>query len=238
MTDPVDKLVDNIKNIDLNEKIAFGEFIKQRYTEEMKKNDEIVKVAIDKKYKDLLKKITNHMEEKMLEDERTQFDIEQVLTLMKENALVRSFFRKDPIKQNFHEDQQIEWLRRHKYNSIVCLPKTTTNGYYLSKKKIQTGRKALPAETKTFDFVIEDKKIYGVLKYTTDKGGAQDNQYNDVKKFIEKMIEFYDSNEGCEEKFEIYLDGTYYTENKFKELKDMIPEKYQEKILVNKVANI
>lgn len=231
MSVEVEKLAENL------EKLTFDNFLKKRYMEEMKKNDDIVKVAVDKKYKELIKKIDNHINEKLLEDERDIVDREKVLEMIKENPLIRSFFRKDPIKQNFHENHQIEWIKLHKHEEVVCLPKTTSNGFYLSKKKLNTGRKALPAETKTFDFLVESKKIYGVLKYTSDAGGSQDNQFNDVKKFIEKIIEYYETNPEAEEKFEIYLDGTYYTLKKLKELKDMIPEEYKEKILVGSVAD-
>lgn len=219
------------------EKITFDAFIKKSYMEEMKKNDEMIKVAIDRKYKELLSKIDNHLNEKLLEEERVDLDKEKVLVMIKENTLLRSFFRKDPIKQNFHENRQIDWIKLHKHNDVICLPKTTSNGYYFSKKKLNTGRKALPAETKTFDFEVKSKKIYGVLKYTSDKGGSQDNQFNDVKKFIEKILEYYENNLETENKFEIYLDGTYYTSKKFKELNDMVSAEYKDKIFIGSVAD-
>jgi hypothetical protein len=75
--------------------------------------------------------------------------------------------------------------------------------------------------TKTID--AKNGNDFISLKYVQDAGGAQDNQVNDVKKFLEEAIKYTENNKN-NYTFTAIVDGEYI-ESKILELKQFTNDK-------------
>ena len=218
---------------------TFSNFLTSLYQKSIKDNDLEILSSVEKKEKDLLLRIENFRCNKMTEAERDLNSTESILESIKNNTMIRANFRKDPTKQSVHENAQIEWIQKNLYKDAIKLP-VSINGVCLSKNKFHNiTSKTRPSDaTKTFDIHVPSKKLYGVLKYTSCPGGAQDNQYTDVKQFIIQAVGYLTENPAAEEIFAFYLDGLYYTSDKIKALKEMIPPVHKEKIIITNCDSI
>jgi len=196
----------------------------------------------------LMVRLENYRREKMTDAECTEYSIETMLADIQTNIFIRSHFRKDPTRQSLHENSQIAWLLRHRYSDLVKLP-AGKGGTYFYEGRLTTvhprpisiaegarGTGCLP--TKTLDIWSEAAQMYGILKYSTTAGGAQDNQYNDVKHFIREAVRYCEEVPDSREQFIMWLDGPYYTEKKYETLRVMVPEAFKERILVQAVADV
>ena len=116
-----------------------------------------------------------------------EFDLEQVKEEIKRNIMFRTFFVKDPIRENMYEELFKKTTKRIK--DIVDFDKPDAS-YYLWEGKLLTKKlikeKKVEAETKSMDFVCnyKGKKIWFYNKYAKEPGGHQDNQYDDLKRFM------------------------------------------------------
>ena len=107
-----------------------------------------------------------------------------------EDSLFAIFFAKDPSKQRFHEKlvaQYIEGLPiveefRVLPNSALVI----VEGSVKQQKEAQ--EEGLRSLTKTIDFQwrCQGKRFYASHKYTKEGGGAQENQYKDLRAFLEE----------------------------------------------------
>jgi hypothetical protein len=240
MTEPDIDILSELLTSKANVSKKFSDFLKEKYVEAIKKNDEEIVICAKAKDKNLLKKIENYIDTKLTEEEIKIYNIENVLEKIINDSLIRSFFRKDPSKQTIHENNQIFWLKQTKYPDAVKLP-AGKGGYYFCDFKLQNIHPRPATATKTIDLHSEKSKIYGILKYTTCDGGAQDNQYKDVKHFIEQINGYCEANLECEYKFYFFLDGEYYEQNSKKrinELNSMIKEDYKSRIIITKCQDI
>jgi hypothetical protein len=222
------------------ENTTFRAFLEKKFQESIKINDKEVLVAAEHRDKDLMIRIENFRNEKMTEDERLVNTADSILQSIKTNPIIRAFFRKDTTRQTLHEKAQIEWIQKNQYSDAVKMS-AGTNGTCLAKNKFHVISKTNPRPsdaTKTFDMHVPSKKIFAVLKHTSCPGGAQDNQYADVKHFISQAVGYLSDNSEAEEIFAAYLDGAYYTPKKVKELEDMIPAAHKGKILITNCASI
>jgi len=204
---------------------TFSAFLEKRFQTLLKENDIAVLASIASRDKDLLKRIENFRKEKMTEEERLANTVDSILETMKTYAPLRAQFRKDATRQTIHEKAQIEWLQTHKYPDLVKLS-ADTNGACLSSHRLHKITKSSPRPsdaTKTFDGWIPSTKTYLTLKYTSMAGGAQDNQFRDVKHFVSEIVGYLTDVGTAEETFDFYLDGKYYTAKKIAELQAMIP---------------
>lgn len=185
--------------------------------------------------RDLMVRLENYRREKMTDAECAEYGIEAMLTDIQKNIFIRSHFRKDPIRQSLHENSQIAWLRQHRYADLIKLP-AGKGGTYFYEGQLMTAHPRPAAASKTLDIWSEAAGMYGVLKFSTTAGGAQDNQYNDVKHFIREAVRYL--TEGGKETFIMWLDGPYYTEKKYETLRVMVPAALKERILVQAVADV
>ncbi len=135
------------------------------------------------------------------------------------------------MRQSLHENAQITWLQR-RIPDLVKLP-ATKGGTYFYEGRLTTEHPRPAAATKTLDVWSATERTYGVLKYSTTAGGAQDNQYNDVKHFIREAVRYL--TEGGSETFIMWLDGPYYTTKKYDALRAMVPADFKERIRVQPV---
>lgn len=126
--------------------------------------------------------------------------IEGILT----NDIIASSFCKDPSKQNISENLAAELLR------VAKLPANGQNSVRFNEEgKIVGVSKKMPGLTKSADFKFND--IYFTQKYTRERGGAQDNQHDDVVEFLTKG--------SVNHKVGAIVDGEYWTEKR-EELKE------------------
>ena len=112
-------------------------------------------------------------------------------------------------------------------------------GTCMSKRKFHviSGDTPRPSDaTKTFDVYVPSKKLFGILKYTASAGGAQDNQFRDVKHFVREAVGYLEDNPRAEECFALYLDGAYYTEKIIKGIE--IPDALKSRIVITNCASI
>jgi len=219
---------------------TFTTYLEHCYKEAVKENDREMLVSIDNKDKDLIKRIENHRREKMTDEEQAAHTVDSILESLKSNAVLRSFFRKDPTRQTLHEKAQIDWIRKYKYPDVYKM-NADTNGICFSKNRLHKITKASPRPpdaTKTIDIYSPSTKTYAFLKHTSQPGGSQDNQCNDIKQFIVQVVGYLTETSAAEEIFEFYLDGKYYTEKKRAELNAMIPASFKKRILITNCQEI
>jgi hypothetical protein len=216
---------------------TYEQYLAKRYQEYLVANDEEILKAVQTKDKDLMYRIESFRKEKMTDAEREVYTNEVMLERIRTDPLTRAQFRKDPTRQSIHENTQIEWIQKHLYPDCVKLP-AAKGGTYFDGFKMQSIHPRPATATKSLDIHSPSAHMYGVLKYTTVAGGAQDNQYRDVKHFIQQMRGYLDANPLAPEIFLIYLDGAYYTVSKRAELEAMIPESQKQKIKVVSVQSI
>lgn len=215
----------------------YAHYLIRRTRDFLLENDKEILAAVEKRSADLLERIENFRREKMTPEEQAANSVESILQAIRTNSMIRAHFRKDPTRQSIHEITQIEWIRLHRYSDVVKLP-AARGGTYFCKNATSSAFPRPTDATKTLDIHSPSAMMYGVLKYSTTEGGAQDNQYRDVKHFIQQMIGYFGVSPFAKEIFDFYLDGPYYTEKKRAELIGMIPEALREKIRITSVATI
>jgi hypothetical protein len=162
------------------------------------KNISEVRENIDSEY--LKNKILNHITRCGL-----NYTVEDVKDLILTNAVVASFFMKNPIKQNLGEK-----IIKELDIDLCKLPSTGTKSVYFDKAGNIFNKKA-SWTTKSADYIYKD--IYWTQKITKEGGGSQDNQFDDVIRFL--------SFGSVQRKVGAILDGDYYENGKRDELKDL-----------------
>ena len=102
------------------------------------------------------------------------FTYDEIKNAILENDIVASKFCKDPSKQNVSEKLAIEVL------GVEKLPASGRNCIRFNSKGeiVFTSN----GNTKSADFIYGE--YYATQKFTTEEGGAQDNQRNDVIDFL------------------------------------------------------
>jgi|APSaa5957512535_1039671.scaffolds.fasta_scaffold74728_2 hypothetical protein len=162
----------------------------------------------------LIVKISNHITKCKLPS-----SVSDVLSEITKSGLVASFFAKDPKKQNISEKAQMDYLKQ-KLNRDVSKPSCL---YIMADGKIERHVKHPPGATaKSIDFQSIDNSCgdecqeYYFAKVTEQGGGAQDNQWADVRSFIDgakKNLEIIKSEKGdysSGPKFIAIVDGHFY----------------------------
>jgi hypothetical protein len=185
----------------------------------------------------LIQRLESYRREKMTDAECDEYDLEAMLADIQTNIFVRSHFRKDPTRQSIHENSQIAWLRRH-YTDLVKLP-AGKGGTYFYEGRLTTAHPRPATASKTLDIWSAEAGMYGVLKYSTTAGGAQDNQFNDVKHFVREAARYCELVPDSKEQFIMWLDGPYYAgAKKYETLRALVPEHLKGRILVQAVADL
>ena len=212
-----------------NLELSFEGYLKKCTDEYLELNKQEFIKNLDLKEKTLINKIKNFYDNKWTDDERSETSLESYIEKIKICPFLQIHFRKDPTKQSIHEKVQIEWIKKS-YPDTVKLP-SDKDGLYFENGQLKTCKtKRNNNCSKTIDILIPSKNIYGILKYSTTAGGAQDNQKDDVVFFIKNIVLYL--NEKTDYIFYFYLDGAYYTTDIIDALKNDIPEEYSSKIKI------
>jgi hypothetical protein len=213
--------------------------LKKRIQQGHEKNDIELILSAEQGDKDLLERIENYRNNKMTPAEREANSADSILERIKTDQLIRAMFRKDPTRQSIHEKTQIEFIQKKHPDAVKM--SANVNGVCLYKGKLHTITKANPrpsGATKTFDVNIPSKHQLSVLKHTDCAGGAQDNQYEDVSKFIKEANLYLTENPGAQETFAAYLDGPYYTPKKITALEEFISSQNKQRIFITSCASL
>lgn len=166
-----------------------------------------IKGSTSKEVRDLLTKINNHIDR-----HDYVWSVEEVLNSILENSLLASFFAKDPKKQNKSEFLVCKKFLAHNLD-VIKLPNGGPNSLTIYNGAKHTGTRI--EGVKSVDFVY--KNVLISHKTISGKGGHQDNQFNDLLRFIEEARTYMKSN--CDSKFAAICDGDYFTESKKQILK-------------------
>ncbi len=176
--------------------MVYVELVKQKILENYLKNiDEAAKLIgtkeMDKKINNFLEKVPFASKEEIEEKIRT-------------DKVFAALFAKDPLKQNIGEKVFSEYI------GVKTLPQSGKNAVRFSSKGELISKKELGC-SKSADFKVGN--YYITQKYTGENtGGAQDNQYEDVVRFL--MLG------AASHKVCACVDGWYWEENgKREELK-------------------
>lgn len=162
----------------------------------------------------LFDKIKAHLERNPFLEESE----EQIKERLMRDDLLASFFIKDPNKQNITEKHIGKIISKMELvENFQNLPSSTSlfisNGEITDKKQQDN--------LKSIDYIWETrgKKIYASQKYTNEKGGAQDNQKNDIITFLINALE----SEHEDVFFFAIVDGYYFDD----EFVSFLREKYK-----------
>jgi len=215
----------------------FDKYRENRKSEQVKRNNQQCRNDAEKGGADIVKKVNNFMAHKLTADDRSELSVEAILQMINNNPVVCALFSKDPSKQSIDESCQIEWLK-NKYPDIVKLKTDIGGKCFLDGTIYNITGKRPDAATKSFDTYSPSSKKYSTLKYTGEPGGAQDNQYDDVKKFVSEAVKYFRKSPDATELFEACVDGPYYTEQKRRCLNDIIPSDLKDRIFITSCASI
>ena len=212
---------------------TFAEFLTSENKRYLELNDHEVRRQAEVRDPALVLRLENYRREKMTDAECEAYTMEQMLADILTNVFIRSHFRKDPVRQSLHENAQITWLQRG-IPDLVKLP-AGKGGTYFYEGRLTTEHPRPAAATKTLDVWSAAERTYGVLKFSTTAGGAQDNQYNDVKHFIREAVRYLTEVGTASEVFIMWLNGPYYTTKKYDALRAMVPADFKERIRIQSV---
>lgn len=156
------------------------------------------------------------------------FDFNEVFEKAKKDYLFRAFFAKDPKKQNIYEKSLAKYINSLEFVSdFKKLNSGGKNALYIDRGVIRKGSEYphdKPAKSVDFYWNIKDKKgeitnFYAYHKYIEESGGAQDNQFNEIKKCIEIGR---NGSQEVNRRVIFVCDGAYFNDKKIKALKNLI----------------
>ncbi|CAG8724776.1 8829_t:CDS:2, partial [Cetraspora pellucida] len=132
------------------------------------------------------------------------FDFEEVFKKAKSDYLFRAFFAKDPKKQNIYEKALANYLNSLEFiTNFKKLSSGGKNARYIDRGVVRKG---------------EMIKFYAYHKYIEESGGAQDNQFKEIKNCIEVGR---NGSQEVNRRIVFICDGAYFTDKKIKELKNL-----------------
>ena len=191
----------------------FDKLFQKKFKQQFDKN--LLQVQIDVNKNPLPKYLKIKIKNESI---KKQFNENDIIENIKINKLYASFFCKNPLKQNLAEKTQyiiLKSLREKEPNGVLLKPKfpdIKKCNLYLHKGKLVNQKLNM---SKSIDFVSESTNTYFCCKYINEYGGSQDNQYNDIKLFLNECKNIKNTNINiC-----LVLNGKYFTKNKILELR-------------------
>jgi len=162
--------------------------------------------------------------------EKFGFSIKSVINNYEKNAKFRAGFIKDPSKQGCAEKTALDLIKQWDGDIInYYYPVPKNEQIYVVNGEITTIRQN---DLKNLDlqFFTESKHYNCSLKHIGEAGGAQDNQYNDIRNFLRNCAKKNYGNEY----FLAIVDGQYF-ENKVELLNAEFGSKNVKVLSVNKL---
>jgi hypothetical protein len=180
----------------MNQNIRKVNYVEE-YKKQLKKNILKVRGSISKP--DMVLKIKNH-------SDKFNRDYEEVENKILSDDMYAEIFAKDPNKQNIYEKLAAQYI---KTIPDVQNFKNLPNNYDLFVVDgVITNKRGNDVKSVDFIFEFKNKNIYSVHKYIKAlNGGAQTNQYNDVRNFLRNCKKI---NTG-DDYFIAICDGDFFT---------------------------
>ena len=157
----------------------------KEFSKQQQENNKLVQDQVAQENKDMIKKIQTYCD-------RTGYDFDDVVRKINSDEMFAVTFATDPARQNLYENLAGDYIKSIEFISqFKKLSHSGKDALYIIKGSVIDGETKASSggstEAKSIDFYWEykDKKFYAFHKYTRESGGAQDNQYNDMKSFIE-----------------------------------------------------
>lgn len=144
------------------------------YKKQLQKNISLVRSEINNP--DFVLKITNHAE-------KYGREYDEVKSKIMTDDMYAEFFAKDPAKQNIYEKLAADYISKiDGVENFRNLPNSAK--MFVVEGKV-TSERLNDVKSIDFQFKIGDKSFYTSHKYIkATYGGAQDNQYNDIRNFL------------------------------------------------------
>lgn len=180
----------------------FNKLFQKKYKQQFDKN--LLEVQIDINKNPLPKYLKIKIKNESI---KKGFSENDIIENIKTNKLYASFFCKNPLKQNLAEKTQYIILK-------TKFPDIKKCNLYLNKGKLITQKLNM---SKSIDFISESTNTYFCCKYINDCGGAQDNQFNDIKLFLNECKNLK-INTSKNINIYLMLNGNYFNKNKINEL--------------------
>lgn len=162
---------------------------------------ELIKDAQNKS-QELLEKIQTHIKERNI-----PATVDEILARIQTDEIyARSTYIKDYKKQNFHERQQLEYIKQH----IPSVVKGGNTIYLKGGKVVSSNDRA--SSSKSMDFIDIAHGLWFTSKHIDGKGGNQDNQFRDICDTIKE----YQKIKEPVPKLVVIISGSYFEKNLIK----------------------
>ena len=134
------------------------------------------------------------------------------------DPMFAALFAKDPSRTSIHENTASDWLSRlEMVEDFEKLPASGRDSFYVTGdgeiRKMQPERK--PSKSLDFRWKTRGYTVYASHKYTKQSGGAQDNQFHDVRSLLENFHKKIADKKTC---LLAIVDGKYYSQRKMSDL--------------------
>lgn len=168
--------------------------------------------ALDRQEGWLLEKIANAAERYAIADD-------EIVAALRECAVLRFYFAKDPKRQGMHENAAAEFIAAiDGVTNFERPPQAGSNALFVTGGEVVKtaelrGLRAADrqrAYSKSVDFLwrFDGRQFYACHKFTeAESGGAQGNQWNDARTFIRESV----PNDCPDRAFVALCDGGFYT---------------------------
>lgn len=175
---------------------------REEYKKAVKNNINALLKEIDGQ--DMIDKISNWAN-------KFEYTFDEVRGKILEDEMFQCVFIKEPSRQNLYEKLAGKYIESLEIvENFKFLSSGGKDAKYMINGKMFKGcdLEGQAKDTKSIDFqwTVGNWEFYATHKYTKDGGGAQDNQYEDVQKFLHNTRD-------CNIKNTIFLaicDGEYY----------------------------
>ena len=178
----------------------------KEFSKQQQENNKLVQDQVAQENKGMMKKIQTYCE-------RTGYDFDDVVRKINSDEMFAVTFATDPARQNLYEKLAGDYIKSIEFISqFKKLSYSGKDALYIIRGSVINGETKASSggstEAKSIDFYWEHKgkKFYAFHKYTRESGGAQDNQYNDMKSFIENA----NSSARQDHFFFAIADGAYF----------------------------
>ena len=151
-----------------------------------------------------------------IENAAARYDLsrEEIEAALRECRVLRFYFAKDPMRQSMHENTAAAFISSlpgvTEFVQIRSAKKYIADGRVVDKRELRLmyADNIRVTHTKELDFewVFGNRRFYAYHKHTNDTGGAQGNQYNDLKTFAREAAK----NNIANAVFIALCDGPYY----------------------------
>ena len=152
--------------------------------------------------------------------ERFGYSVESVLDKMGQDEMFAAAFAKQPGRTKLHERVAAEWIAGlPEVSDFISLPTHGKGSIKIdSDGNLRPGAgKEVPGKSLDFQWKSGGKTYYAMHKYTKESGGAQDNQFHEMKELMRRFHHCSDTNITLV----VIVDGEYYQRSNRSRLREL-----------------